>query len=366
MAKIKMGYVGCGFMAQKVHIPNIISIDECELVSLAEVRPRLGKLVQDRYRIPKLYAHHQEMAKDRDIQAVAVSGHFSAQGDIAVDLLLAGKDVFMEKPMAVSIEQGERILDAERRSGKRLMVAYMKRYDAGNLQVKATLERAAASKELGQLRFVRNHGFGGDWTAGLAGPMDTTDEPYPPCAAAFPAWLPTEHQNGYLGYLQQYTHNVNLMRWFLGEAPVTVRSTHLDPAEGVRGIVVLDIGGVTCALESGWVQYEGWDEHTQLYFDNGWVRTDAPPLLLKNVPASVEVYNGKAAEGKTTTTTFPAAGRTWAYTEEMRHFVSAVATGSAIRSGARDAIEDVKALEAIYRVHVASCGQRTKQQSAAG
>jgi predicted dehydrogenase len=366
MDKLKLGYVGCGFMAQKVHIPNILSIEECELVALAEVRPRLGKLVQDRYRIPALYAHHRELAKDRAVQAVAVSGHFSAQGDIAVDLLLAGKDVFMEKPMAVSVEQAGRILDAEKKSGKRLMVGYMKRYDAGNLQVKATIDRATKSGELGQLRFVRNHGFGGDWTAGLPGPMDSTDEPYPPCTAAFPGWLPKEHQNGYLGYLQQYTHNVNLMRWFLDESPVRVLSTHLDPAEGVRGIVVLEIGGVTCALESGYVQFEGWDEHTQLYFDNGWVRTDAPPLLLKNVPATVEIYNGKAAEGKTTTTTFPTTGRTWAYTEEMRHFVAAVASGSPIRSGARDAMEDVKALEAIYRMHVAGCGAQAQRQAASG
>ena len=40
MEKIKIGYIGCGFMAQKVHIPNFASIPECEIVGLAEVRTR--------------------------------------------------------------------------------------------------------------------------------------------------------------------------------------------------------------------------------------------------------------------------------------------------------------------------------------
>ena len=43
MDRIKIGYIGCGFMAQKVHIPNFASIPECEIVGLAEVRTELGK-----------------------------------------------------------------------------------------------------------------------------------------------------------------------------------------------------------------------------------------------------------------------------------------------------------------------------------
>ena len=37
MKRIRLGYVGCGFMAQKVHIPNLSSIPGCELVALADI-----------------------------------------------------------------------------------------------------------------------------------------------------------------------------------------------------------------------------------------------------------------------------------------------------------------------------------------
>ncbi|MEA3346194.1 MAG: Gfo/Idh/MocA family oxidoreductase [Chloroflexota bacterium] len=93
MNPIKLGYVGCGFMAQKVHIPNFLSIPECEMVALAEVRTELGRKVQGHYGIPRLYPHHLELAEDPDIEAVAVSADFSLQGEIARDLLAAGKHV---------------------------------------------------------------------------------------------------------------------------------------------------------------------------------------------------------------------------------------------------------------------------------
>ena len=84
-------------MAQKVHIPNFASIPDCELIGLAEVRSELGQIVQKRFGIPQLYRDHEALAQNDDIEAVAVSAAFALQGEIAKDLLLAGKHVFMEK-----------------------------------------------------------------------------------------------------------------------------------------------------------------------------------------------------------------------------------------------------------------------------
>src|SRR5262245_28932415 len=122
MSKIRLGYVGCGFMAQKVHLPNFKSIPDCDLVALAEVRSDLGQRVQSHFAIPRLYPDHQAMLADPEIDAIAVSAGFMVQGEIARDALLAGKHVFMEKPMAISLAQADAILAAVRTSGKRLMV----------------------------------------------------------------------------------------------------------------------------------------------------------------------------------------------------------------------------------------------------
>jgi predicted dehydrogenase len=350
MRAVQMGYVGCGYMAQSVHIPNLANLPTCDLVAIADLRQQLAQRVQARYRIPRVYRHHSELAADPDIEAVGVSAHFALQGEIAIDLLQAGKHVFMEKPMAVSLAQAERILEAVQDSGRRLMVGYMKRYDAGNELVKSTIDELRASGELGCITYVRNHGFCGNWTAGTSAVLEQTDEPLARVdpLAGKPDWLPAELYPRYLGYLQQYTHNINLLRWFLDAGELcAVEGVHLN-ADGMTGAVVVDLDGTRAIIESGRVDYHGWEEHTQIYFDKGWVKTCAPPLLLKNVPATVEVYRG----GKTRRIQqlIPEAAWSWAYIRELEHFASCIARDAPFRSSAEDTLTDVRFFEDVFRI----------------
>jgi predicted dehydrogenase len=337
-------------MAQKVHIPNFVSIPDCELIALAEVRQELGRAVQARFGIPKLYLDHQALLADPDVEAIAVSAAFMVQGQIARDALLAGKQVFMEKPMAVSLEQANAITAAARQSGKRLMVGYMKRYDAGNELVKTKIAEFVASGELGPMTYARNHGFCGDWICGLDVPMDRTNEPKPTAPAIGPSWLPAEFLDQYLGYLQQYTHNINLLRWFLdaGEE-VTVRAVDLDD-DGYTGVVILDVRGTRAVLESGRISHYRWDEHTQVYFCDGWIKTWAPPLLLKQVPAEVEIY--RAGQEQTFTRAIPRPSWTWSYKREAEHFVRCLQTEEPFRSSGEDTCTDVRLFEEIFRIHL--------------
>ncbi len=166
MDTVRLGYVGCGFMAQKVHLPNFGAIAECRIGALAEVRRDLGRKVQERFEIDRLYDHHLEMAQDPNLDAFAVSAAFGIQGEIAQDLLRTGRPVFMEKPMAVSTAQAESITQAARTPGARLMLGYMKRYDAGNELVHEKIRQCRSSGEMGELTYVRAHGFCGDWVSG--------------------------------------------------------------------------------------------------------------------------------------------------------------------------------------------------------
>src|SRR5262245_45176337 len=111
---IRLGYVGCGTMAQRVHIPNFASLADCRIVALAEVRAEIGERVQARYGIPRLYRDHRALLDDREVDAIGVSAAQGLQSEIARDCLAAGKPVFMEKPMAISVAQAERLLEAAR------------------------------------------------------------------------------------------------------------------------------------------------------------------------------------------------------------------------------------------------------------
>lgn len=360
--RVRLGYVGCGMMAQRVHLPNFASLPDCDLVALAEVRRDLGEKVRRRYDIPRLYPDHRGLLDDPNVDAVAVSAPFALQGQIARDCLAAGKHVFMEKPMAISRAQAEAIVSSGRPRGARLMIAYMKRFDPGNELVHDTIARWRASGELGPVVFARAHGFCGDWTAGIDLPaMETSDEPAPPSPTEenLPPWLPNRWAQSYVGYLQQYTHNVNLLRFILdaGER-VTVKHADLDP-DGYTGLVVLDVAGVRATVETGRLRYHRWDEHTQVYFERGWVQTWAPPLLLRNAVAEVEIYRSDAngAPGDlggqgvqhTITRAIPEPRWSWAYKREAAHFVECLRSGAPFRSPGEDALTDVRLFEDIFR-----------------
>jgi predicted dehydrogenase len=296
---VKLAYVGCGFLAQHVHLPNFATMPQAELIALAELRPRLARAVADHYRVSKVVSSHRELCDDPEIEAVGISADYSVQGNIAADCLRAGKHVFMEKPMAVSIGQAKDILAAEREGKARLMVGYMKRYDPANLMMRDTIREWRKSGRMGRLIYLRAHGFCGNWTAGRdRSAIIATDEPMPakPVDRRLPDWLPDEHISGYIGYLQQYTHNINLAR-FLMETPedrVKVKRADLDK-DGLTGLVLLDFDGVRVAVESAQTRFHAWEEHTQAYFEGGWVHAHSPALFANPGQPKLEIYESGEA-----------------------------------------------------------------------
>ncbi|HYF51433.1 MAG TPA: Gfo/Idh/MocA family oxidoreductase [Planctomycetota bacterium] len=350
---VRFGYVGCGYIAQHVHLPNFASLPQCRFMAIAEVRPELGAKIARRYGIPKVYRSHEELAADKDIEAVGVSGPYALQGRIAEDLLKAGKHVFMEKPMAVSIARADAILAATKKTKARLMVGYMKRYDSGNLLLKKHLDAWRSSGEAGRILLARNHGFGGNWVYAQDQniPFESSKDNPPPAPDECPAWLPGEWKNAYLGYLQQWTHNINLLRFFLDDKDGTAKvvTVQLDK-DGMTGLVVFDINGTRAVVESGYTRFHAWEEHTQIYFEGGYLKTDAPPLLQKETPATVEVYRAGSKDGQQPprlTREFPPPH--WSYREEARHFLDNVRSGEPFLSSGEDTAADVRLYEDIYR-----------------
>jgi predicted dehydrogenase len=350
---VRFAYVGCGFVAQSIHIPNFRSLPGCEFAAIAEVRQELGRSVAQRFGIPKVYRSHEEIAADPTIEAVGVSAPYALQGRIAEDLVRAGKHVFMEKPMAVSVERGEALVAAQK-PGARVMVAYMKRYDAGNLLLKRHLDAWRASGEAGPLLYARSHGFCGWWRY-AADPNVTFEGSHESAPVASgsdcPAWLPAGRRESYLGYLQQWTHNVNLLRFLLsppgGSSPAKVKHVDLD-ADGMTGVLVMEIAGVRCVLETGYTQFHAWDEHTQVYFKGGNLRTEAPPLMQKNAPATVEIYRA-GAENRPPTYTREIAPADWSYRQEAATFLDCVRSGAPFPSSAQDTLHDVRFFEDVYK-----------------
>jgi predicted dehydrogenase len=353
LTDIRLAYVGCGFMAQNVHLPNFSSLPGCKLIALAEKRKLLRETVAAKYGIARTYERHSDLVSDSEIDAVAVSADYTGQGEIAANLLRAGKHVFMEKPMAVSLGQAERILQAAKSGGARLMIAYMKRFDPGNVFIQQMAQNWRRENTAGAILFVRNHGFGGDWLSGLEPLMIDTGEPIErPVSAHLPEWLPPTFQKSYIDYLQQYTHNINLLRFLLDVERVDqieVESVNLDP-DGFTGIVVLRMAGVRCVVESAKSDFHGWDEHTQVYFERGWLKVASQPLLSRSACSQVEIYQRRSVPEYRYPT--PAPIPTWCYREEAKHFIESLQNKTPFRSSGEDTFADVWIMEQIYKAFV--------------
>jgi predicted dehydrogenase len=350
--QIRLGYVGGGFLAQNAHLRNFSTLARCNLVALAELRPNLAAQVARRFGINTVYPDHLALARDPQIDAVAVSADYAGQGEIAADLLRAGKPVFMEKPMAVSVRQAERILTAEKEGNGRLMVGYMKRYDSGNRLIRDLVRQWQQDSKKGQLLFIRCHGFCGNWIAGLdTSGLIRTDETVEPVAIdeLLPAWLPKGLRRGYIGYLQQYTHQVNLLRFLLdARSADDIVVTNVDlSSDGYTGLVTLHIKGVRCVIESASTKFHGWDENLQLFFEGGWIRS-APGLLFSRPSTNeIEVYES----GENAGIRCPGApvSQSWHYRAEAEHFLNCLQTGAEFESPGSDALIDVGIFENIYQ-----------------
>jgi predicted dehydrogenase len=113
--------------------------------------------------------------------------------------------------------------------------------------------------------------------------------------------------------------------------------------------------GVPTNLESGSVNSHLWDDHTQIYFEGGWVKRSTPPLLLRNVPCEVEVY--RANPQRELIRPVPESAWSWSYKSEAQDFLKRVRSGEAFDASGEDTLIDVELFEDIYRAWLKRKGE---------
>jgi predicted dehydrogenase len=163
--RVRIGFVGVGGMGQCAHLTNYVTVPECEVVALAELRPQLREAVARRYGVPRAYASADAMLAAETLDGLVASQPFDRHGIVVAPLYKAGIPVFTEKPLAASVEVGEQMLAALKAGGSWHMVGYHKRSDPATMYAKAEIERLKTTGELGKQKYVRLLMPAGDWVA---------------------------------------------------------------------------------------------------------------------------------------------------------------------------------------------------------
>lgn len=126
---LRMGIIGCGRIAQRFHIKNLLNMQNTKLIALCDMREEIARKVASKYQIETVYVDYKELLADEKIDAVVISTPPSSHLEILENAAKAGKHVFIEKPLAETVEECNKAIEACHSNGVKLAVGFMRRFD---------------------------------------------------------------------------------------------------------------------------------------------------------------------------------------------------------------------------------------------
>lgn len=290
---VKIGFVGVGGMGQMAHLRNFVDVDGAEVVAVSDLQEDKAELVAQRYGVPRFYGSHRAMLDAEQLDAVVASQPFHMHAALLPDLYPEVRYLFTEKPLAVLPEAGEALASQAADAGCTHMVGYHKRSDPATAEALRVIDQWKQSGDLGAMTYVRLVMPPGDWVAdGMRGRIDVEGGPTPPSSGETrPDDMSPELYGAYVDFVNYYIHQVNLMRYLLGE---DYDLDYVDPAG--RLMVAHSSSGTPAVLEMATYHTTiDWNESAEVYFERGYVKLSLPAPLAHNRPGRLEVFRDPGA-----------------------------------------------------------------------
>lgn len=155
MKKLKIGIVGCGGIANNKHLPALSKLkDKIELFAFCDIIvERAEKAAKDfGDENAKVFSDYKELLKE-DLDIVHVCTPNRSHAEISIAALEAGNHVMCEKPMAKTSEDAIKMVEAAKKTGKKLTIGYQNRFRPDSLYLKKSVERG----DLGDIYFAKAH-----------------------------------------------------------------------------------------------------------------------------------------------------------------------------------------------------------------
>jgi len=178
--RIVIGVIGTGRMGLS-NLNDFIKQTDVEVAALCDVYvPNLDKAAEKAEKAER-YKDFRRVLDRKDVDAVIVATPDHWHAPAMIMACQAGKDVYVEKPISLTVEEGRRMVDAARRYNRVVQVGTQQR--SGLLFQKAV--DIVRSGKLGKISFVRTWNFGNDYPVGIGNPPDSE----PPDALDWDLWL---------------------------------------------------------------------------------------------------------------------------------------------------------------------------------
>lgn len=307
--KVRVGIIGSGFEAD-IHAESFgILPEEAEVVAVASPTPGNAQRLARKHGIPEAFTDVAEMLARPDIEMVTITAPNRFHRDLTVQAAKAGKHVVCEKPLCVTLEEADEMIDACARQGVLLMYAEELFFTPKYVKAKQMADEGA----FGRVHFVRqaerHFGPHSDWF-----------------------WDARQAGGGALADLG--CHGIAFVWWFLGRP--AVRSVYSQLNTQVHGavtdcedeaITLIEFeGGAIGVVENSWARRGGMEDLVEVRGSQG--VTYANLHMGNALPTYSETGFGYAVEKAPSTRgwTWPVFEELWNYgfPQEMRHFARCV------------------------------------------
>ncbi len=307
--RVKVGIIGSRFEAE-IHAESFrILPDEAEVVAVASPTPGNAERFARRFGIPRFFTDYRQMLAEPDIEMVTVAAPNYLHAEMTIAAAAAGKHVVCEKPLCMTLEEADQMLDACRRAGVLLMYAEELYFTPKYVKARQMADEGA----FGRVYLVKQ-----------------SEKHFGPHAE----WFWDVDRSGGGVFMDMGCHGIAFCWWFLGrpriESVYCQMATHVH-ADKTRGeddsICILQFkGGATALIEDSWARRGGMEDRIEVYGEGGLTHAD---LHMGNaLPTYSEHGYGYAVEKAPTTKgwTWPVFEELWNYgfPQEMRHFARCV------------------------------------------
>ncbi|MEX2160146.1 MAG: Gfo/Idh/MocA family oxidoreductase [Dehalococcoidia bacterium] len=329
---IRIGIVGSQFVA-KLHAEGFARVPDAEVVAVASPDRAHAEAFAQQHGVANVFTDYREMLKLPDLDAITIACPNDLHAQVAIDAAAAGKHVICEKPLALNLEECDRMIEACRRAGVLLLYAEELLFAPKYVRAKTLADEGA----LGRVYYVRqlecHYGPHADWF-----------------------WDVERSGGGVL--MDMGCHSIAFARWVFGNAPIESVSAEIGTfVHGARtkgedhSIVTLRFAGDRLAVaENSWARAGGVDDRAEIYGSQGLTVAD----LLRG--SSLVTYSdagyGYAVEKAESTQgwTFTMFEETWNYgfPQEMAHFAACIQGREEPRSTGEDGRAVLEAIIAAY------------------
>jgi predicted dehydrogenase len=223
--RVRMGYVGLGNRGDQVHDAFLEHGDQ-QTAAVCDLRDDYMDFAVKKSRAtPKKYRDYHALLDDKDVDAVVVATPDHWHALMFIDACNAGKDVYVEKPLSLTVVEGRKMVEAAERTRRVSQVGTQRRSTA-SLREAAEFVRSGG---IGHVTIAKSYHIGNEWPHGIGNPPDMD----PPNPKEWDQWLgpapkvPYNQNRAYYKFRWFYNysggqltnfgvHNVDMMRWCLG------------------------------------------------------------------------------------------------------------------------------------------------------